>query len=216
MLIRQQNQMLSPIHYKKVQIYFSEIYFIPGSISLFVIHEPNSSKAPTGSLTSLPEKKKLNKKGPVSIPFPYTLLPHFFIAVLESYLSHFHLVGQHFLQSADRQGLHQNKAAYGQVRGLILPRARTPRRKNKEIGEHTGLRTERDGQKKERGGGGAASYLSVGCGFQEAETVPEALAGQTELDLLVLHDGGSALQNNLVILQTSHKTKSLESLAFHF
>lgn len=44
-----------------------------------------------------------------------------------------------------------------------------------------------------------ASCLSIGCGFQEAETVPEALAGQTQLNLL-LQDGGSALQNNLVIL----------------
>lgn len=49
----------------------------------------------------------------------------------------------------------------------------------------------------------SASYLSIGCGFQEAETVPKAFTGQTELDLL-LQDGGSALQNDLVILHPKH------------
>lgn len=50
----------------------------------------------------------------------------------------------------------------------------------------------------------SASYLSIGCGFQETETVPEALAGQTQLNLL-LQDGGSALQDNLVILHPKHR-----------
>lgn len=29
------------------------------------------------------------------------------------------------------------------------------------------------------------SYLSIGCGFKEAEAVPEALTGQAQLDLLL-------------------------------
>lgn len=56
--------------------------------------------------------------------------------------------------------------------------------------------------------------LSVGRGFQEAEAVPEALAGETEFDLL-LQDGGGALQNNLVILWTTHQTFR-EALDFDF
>lgn len=50
-----------------------------------------------------------------------------------------------------------------------------------------------------KGGVVAASYLSVGRGLQEAETVSEPLTGQTQLNLL-LQDGGSALQNDLVVL----------------
>lgn len=59
-------------------------------------------------------------------------------------------------------------------------------------------------QRTKKGGAASASCLSIGCGFQEAETVPEALAGQTQLNLL-LQDGGSALQNHLVILWPKHR-----------
>lgn len=52
-----------------------------------------------------------------------------------------------------------------------------------------------------------SSCLSVGCGFQEAEAVPEALAGETEFDLF-LQDGGGALQNHLVILWTTNNKHS--------
>lgn len=58
----------------------------------------------------------------------------------------------------------------------------------------------------------SASYLSIGCGFQEAETVPKAFTGQTELDLL-LQDGGSALQNDLVILHPKHN-ENTQGLSF--
>lgn len=47
-------------------------------------------------------------------------MTHFLMSVSDSYLGHLHCVGQHLLQSADRQGLLQNKGAYGQVRGHIL------------------------------------------------------------------------------------------------
>ncbi len=56
-----------------------------------------------------------------------------------------------------------------------------------------------------------AAYLSIGCGFQKAETIPEALAGQTELYLL-LQDRGSALQNDLVILHPN----TIKHLVTHF
>lgn len=52
-----------------------------------------------------------------------------------------------------------------------------------------------------------SSCLRVGRGFQEAEAVPEALAGETEFDLL-LQDGGGALQDNLVVLWTTHTKHS--------
>lgn len=54
-----------------------------------------------------------------------------------------------------------------------------------------------------------AAHLSVGRCFQEAEAVPEAFAGQTELNLLLLQEGGRALQNNLVVLQTAHKQNGI-------
>ena len=47
-------------------------------------------------------------------------MTHFLMSVSNSYLGHLHCVGQHLLQSADRQWLLQNKGAYGQVRGHIL------------------------------------------------------------------------------------------------
>lgn len=52
-----------------------------------------------------------------------------------------------------------------------------------------------------------SSCLSVGRGLQEAEAVPEALAGQTEFNLL-LQNGGGALQNHLVILWTTQAKHS--------
>lgn len=55
------------------------------------------------------------------------------------------------------------------------------------------------------------SYLSVGCGFKEAETVPEPLTGQTQLNLL-LQDGGSTLQDDLVILYPKQPTTSVTGL----
>lgn len=55
------------------------------------------------------------------------------------------------------------------------------------------------------------SYLSIGCGFKEAEAVPEALTGQAQLDLL-LQDGGSTLQNDLVILHPKQPTTSATGL----
>lgn len=60
-----------------------------------------------------------------------------------------------------------------------------------------------------------SSCLSVGRGFQEAEAVPEALAGETEFDLF-LQDGGGALQNHLVILWTAGITHSAVQQTFHF
>lgn len=51
----------------------------------------------------------------------------------------------------------------------------------------------------------SASYLSIGCGFKKAETVPEPLTGQAQLNLL-LQDGGSTLQDNLVILYPKQPT----------
>lgn len=56
-----------------------------------------------------------------------------------------------------------------------------------------------------------ASYLSIGGGFKEAEAVPEALTGQTQLNLL-LQDGGSTLQNNLVVLFPKQPTTSVTGL----
>lgn len=57
------------------------------------------------------------------------------------------------------------------------------------------------------------SYLSIGCGFKEAETVPEAFTGQAQLNLL-LQDGGSTLQNDLVILHAKQPTTSVTGLSF--
>lgn len=56
-----------------------------------------------------------------------------------------------------------------------------------------------------------ASYLSIGCGFKKAETVPKALTGQAQLNLL-LQDGGSALQNDLVILYPQQPPTSVTGL----
>lgn len=55
-------------------------------------------------------------------------------------------------------------------------------------------------------GAGPDRYLGVGRGFQEAEAVSEALAGQAELDLLLQHRR-SALQHHLVFLQTRPETR---------
>lgn len=63
------------------------------------------------------------------------------------------------------------------------------------------------------------SYLGIGRGFQEAEAVSEALAGQTQFDLLLLHEGGGALQNHQVILhrkqQQRHKCLVAKTFLTH-
>ena len=57
----------------------------------------------------------------VSIPFPkIPLLLISLFSVFETYVGHIHRVGQHLLQSADRQGLLQNEVTYGQVWGYTL------------------------------------------------------------------------------------------------
>lgn len=142
--------------------------------------------------------------------FLFLLLSHSYITLLllfETHLGHLHRVGQHLLQSTDRQGLLQNEGAYGQIRGHILKTHKQYRFIKKLTKKPTYML-----QRTKKGGAASASCLSIGCGFQEAETVPEALAGQTQLNLL-LQDGGSALQNHLVILWPKH-TQTLRDTLF--
>lgn len=63
-----------------------------------------------------------------------------------SYVAHVHRVGQHLLQSADRQGLLQNEGTYGQVRGHILQTYKQHRGKTKLIKKHVKYSTGQTGE----------------------------------------------------------------------
>lgn len=117
-----------------------------------------------------------------------------------THLGHLHRVGQHLLQRSHRQGLLQDEGANGQIGRHILQSSGGGEVDHR----HASVKGRRQRRHK------VSSCLSVGRGFQEAEAVPEALAGETEFDLL-LQDGGGALQNHLVILWTTH-TKHSELL----
>ena len=133
---------------------------------------PKSMTLPSAFISHSPLKHRLDlqkNKKPLSSFYQSFACPFF-----DSYLIHLNSVGQHLLKSTDRQGLLQNEGAYGQVRGHILQRYGCNRGKTKSKREKIAHRV----KKKERGRV-RVPYLGVGCGFQEAETVPEALAGQT-------------------------------------
>lgn len=128
------------------------------------------------------------------------------VVSFEAYLSHFYRVGQHFLKSTDWEGLLQDEGADGQVWGHILQTWKQHRGSGKaEWNRITGSTAHTRGELK------LAPYLSIGCGFKEAETVPEAFTGQAQLNLL-LQDGGSTLQNDLVILYPKQPTASVTGL----
>lgn len=120
---------------------------------------------------------------------------------LGTHLGHLHRVGQHLLQRTHRQGLLQDEGANGQIRRHILQSSSGEERKLITGPQRKCERTTT------KGCHNVSSCLSVGRGFQEAEAVPEALAGQTEFNLL-LQNGGGALQNHLVILWTTQAKHS--------